>query len=206
MPTSTSTSATLLHMTSRQLLCVKAILGVGEAPFIHYFRLPQRRCTWSETERRAFPVRKLTLSQSAPLNVDLIPLHSSFDGAKSYHYALNFAQSIAPTAERWRRHLHPAWIMTRMTKFLDQSCSHFPAIHTRTQAQFFDLDVHRWNAAGGGDTFSTYGSIERLYRSTAGHHYAVVDGLLQRDSTDGGDIVALMKHTTIFHIQPRSNL
>ena len=165
-------------------VCLRAELGMGEAPWLKDFNLSKKM----EADPKTEDLEWLTLD-NAPVGQDIRTL--AYTITKDEARALGNEQ-IQPmelfTGDEPL--VHPSVIARHMITLLAHSYHYGnPAIHASSHIQNFSRAV-------AGQTFTLTGHMVDAYEKN-GHHYAVVDGDLFDES---GKEIARIRHTNIFKV------
>lgn len=140
-------------------------------------------------------VSKLTL-ENAPIGKDLLPRIRYLSEKEALSHVQTFIKDPNPLWFQRKEGssgciVHPSWITAQMTRMIEKSLPHLPAIHTQSHVQFL-------NVAYSNQTFITAGHFVKAFERK-NHHYAVVDGVVV--SKESKLMIAKMRHTTIFKIR-----
>jgi acyl dehydratase len=180
-------TASLLMSNQEGAGCLVGMVGRGPAPWLGELVMP--------VDRRPLPalaqVPELTLA-NAPIGQDLRPMTVPILLADAVAYALEKQKDPDPKWTAPGGRIHPGWIAARMRPLMNHSYHYSPGIHTRSQIQHM-------RPAHIGQVVTLAARFVEAYERK-GHHYAVTDGVML---SEGGEELARLRHTTIFHVAKR---
>ncbi|GAB4330754.1 MAG: hypothetical protein Kow0010_15770 [Dehalococcoidia bacterium] len=168
--------------------CLEGELGTGRAPWFGSLQRPADVAPRPSPD----PLPPLT-PDTLRVGNDLVPMAVPITVEEAAAHALDHERDDHP---RWRGEgalIHPSWIAGRATRLMHHGFSYGPSIHARTQMQHLA-------PARAGQTVTVSGRFVDAYERK-GHHYAVVDVLMQGE---GGDDLARFRHTTIYQVAKRA--
>ena len=162
-------------------------IGIGKAPWLdEIIDTEILEAAVSQTE-----LPTLTLS-TAPIGQTLLPLGDPLSVQDAISYGTDKQRSDDELFVGEKPIAHPGWICARPIKFLHHSYNYSPAIHAKSQIQFFrEIEA--------GENIVTTGTFIEAYERK-GHTYGVVD--CSTYNSLGVEVIR-QRHTTIFAVGPR---
>ena len=166
---------------------LKGEIGIGMAPWLSEIVDTEiSKAAVSDTE---LPLLTLSI---APIGQTLSPLGDPLSVPDAISYGADKQRSKDELFVGEKPIAHPGWICARPIRFLHHSYNYSPAIHAKSQIQFFG-EIHA------GENIVTTGTFVEAYERK-GHTYGVVD--CSTFNSLGVEVIR-QRHTTIFAVGAR---
>ena len=176
-----------LSVTHDETMCLKGIVGLGNAPWKTEFSIPAQTIPQEQASR----LPQLTL-ENAPVGEDLAARLVPWSVDDAEQFAREKEQETLPCFYGPDARVHPAWIATQPIHWLHHSYDYGPSIHAGSRIQ-------HCASAHAGQSFTVAGRCIDAYERK-GHHYIVNDTVLLGEA---GQLLSQVRHTSVFRVAKR---